>query len=292
MRERTNFELQSFKQIVWHRSGMNENPNAKDSPKTLLICHEGAELDREGLARWLASFSELVGIIVLRERPQRMWRRIKRELKRVGPVRFLDVLAFRAYYKIFISARDRAWEERRLQSLRDRYPVLPKAPTLVTHSPNSSEAERFIRDRAPDIMIARCKTLLKENIFSIPRHGTFVMHPGICPEYRNAHGCFWALANGDADKVGMTLLRIDKGVDTGPIYGYYGCDYDAARESHIVIQHRVVLDNLPAIRDRLLEIHRGEAIPLDIQGRESAAWGQPWLSHYLRIKRQAKRRSV
>ena len=39
--------------------------------------------------------------------------------------------------------------------------------------------------------------------------GTFVMHPGICPEYRNAHGCFWALANRDLARVGMTLLRAD-----------------------------------------------------------------------------------
>ena len=51
------------------------------------------------------------------------------------------------------------------------------------------------------------------------------MHPGICPEYRNAHGCFWALANRDLNKVGMTLLRIDKGVDTGPTFGYYTYPY-------------------------------------------------------------------
>lgn len=268
---------------------MSEEQCQKSTMRTLLICHEGAELDREGLARWLASFSDLVGIIVLREKPQRMWRRIKREMKRVGPVRFLDVVAFRAYYRMFLAARDRAWEENRLKSLRTQYPTLPEVPVLFTHSPNSPEAEQFIRDRAPDVMIARCKTLLKENIFSIPRCGTFVMHPGICPEYRNAHGCFWALANGDTDKVGMTLLRIDKGVDTGPVYGYYGYDYDAARESHVVIQYRVVLDNLPAIRDKLLEIYRGEAVPLETKGRESATWGQPWLSRYLRIKRRAKR---
>jgi len=31
--------------------------------KTLLICHHDAVLDRIGLARWLASFSELVGVV-------------------------------------------------------------------------------------------------------------------------------------------------------------------------------------------------------------------------------------
>ena len=49
----------------------------------------------------------------------------------------------------------------------------------------------------------------------------------------------------------MTLLRIDKGVDTGPVYGYFRYRYDPARESHVVIQHRVVLDNLDAIAGKL-----------------------------------------
>ena len=47
------------------------------------------------------------------------------------------------------------------------------------------------------------------------------MHPGICPEYRNSHGCFWALARRDLDHVGATLLQIDEGSDTGPVYAYY-----------------------------------------------------------------------
>jgi hypothetical protein len=39
--------------------------------RTLLICHDDAALDRDGLARWLASFSTLTGIHVLREPPRR-----------------------------------------------------------------------------------------------------------------------------------------------------------------------------------------------------------------------------
>lgn len=66
--------------------------------KTLLICHENALLDREGMARWLASFSELAGIVVLREKGQRKFKRIRREIERVGLPRFVDVSAFRLYF--------------------------------------------------------------------------------------------------------------------------------------------------------------------------------------------------
>jgi len=115
-----------------------------------------------------------------------------------------------------------------------------------------------------------------------------VMHPGIVPEYRNSHGCFWALSNRELDKVGMTLLRIDEGVDTGPVYGYFSYAYDEVAESHSMIQKRVVFENLDAIRDKLLEIDRGEAKPIDTSGRVSGAWGQPWLTKYLKWKWRAR----
>ena len=259
--------------------------------KTLLICHEGASLDQEVLARWLNSFSNLTGILLVHEPTKRGWRRVRREIKRVGVLRFLDVLAFRIYYWLLLAGKDRSWERRRLEEGCHAYPELsPRTLVLKTSSPNTSEAQQFIAQLAPDLVLARCKSLLKDSIFSIPPKGTFVMHPGICPEYRNAHGCFWALANDDLKKVGMTLLRIDKGVDTGPTFGFYTYPYDEFNESHIVIQHRVVLDNLPALQTKLTEIYAGSALPLDVSGRSSATWGQPWLTRYLRWKARARRR--
>jgi hypothetical protein len=258
--------------------------------RTLLICHEDAPLNREGLARWLASFSTLVGLVVLRESRGRRVRRIWREVRRVGVLRFLDVVLYRVYNRVFVAPRDREWVRDTLAELRRAYAPLPAGlPVLVIDSPNRPAAETFIRGLAPDLVIARCKTLLRESVFSIPPLGTFVMHPGICPEYRNAHGCFWALANGDVDTVGMTLLRIDQGVDTGPVYGYYSYPFDEARESPTRIQYRVVFENLNGLRERLLEIAAGGVTPLDTTGRRSAVWGQPWLTSYLRWKIRARR---
>jgi hypothetical protein len=258
--------------------------------KILLICHDGAQLDQVILARWLSSFSNLVGIVIIQEPPSLLWRRVRREVKRIGAFRFLDVLALRLYYRIFLSGKDQQWERQELREKCFIYGDIPsRTAILETPSPNTQETETFIRRLNPDIVLARCKVLLKESIFSIPSKGTFVMHPGICPEYRNAHGCFWALANRDLTKVGMTLLRIDKGVDTGPAFGYYSYAFDEVQESHIVIQHRVVLENLDALRGKLLKIFDGTAVPLKASGRPSAAWGQPGLTKYLAWKSQAKK---
>lgn len=266
----------------------------KDSgrPRTVLICHHDEPLNRIALARWLASFTDLAAIIVVREPGARFWQRVRREVRRVGIFRFLDVLAFRLYYKFFLARQDNEWTEAALDRLSRQYADLPAScRVLETPSPNSDEAFSLLQETQPHLILARCKNILRERIFKTARTGTYVMHPGICPEYRNAHGCFWALANRDLKKVGMTLLRVDAGVDTGPVYGYYTYSLDERRESHMVIQNRVVLDNLDAIQAKFLDIVNGTAQTIETAGRASQAWGQPWLSAYLRWKRAAHQRA-
>jgi hypothetical protein len=68
------------------------------------------------------------------------------------------------------------------------------------------------------------------------------------------------------------------------------CDFDEVRESHTLIQHRVVFENLDRIGEALLSAARGAGpAPIDTTGRASAVWGQPRLTTYLRWKRQARR---
>jgi hypothetical protein len=234
---------------------------------------------------------KLAGLIIIRDPRHRLWRTARRELRRVGWLRFVDVLAFRAFARLRLARRDASWQESELQRLRQRYPAdLGSVPRIVVASPNSEESRAFLERLRPDIAIARCKVILKRAIFEVPRAGTFVMHPGICPEYRNAHGCFWALARRDLHRVGMTLLRVDAGVDTGPIFLHGTYDFDEVEESHSVIQYRSVFENLDAIGAVLTSVCRGAHVePVNTDGRESAVWGQPRLTVYLRWKADARR---
>ncbi len=260
--------------------------------KTVLICHHDDDLNSIALPRWLASFSTLAGIVSIAEQSEQKKIRIKRELKRVGLLRFLDILAYRLYHRLFVQARDAAYAEQLLKRLDSTYPELVgDIPVLTTTSPNSAEIHAFLERLQPDLVIARCKVILKPEVFNIPPLGTYVMHPGICPEYRNAHGCFWALAQGELDKVGMTLLKIDAGIDTGPVYGYFSYPYDEVAESHITIQHRAVFDNLDRMKEAFLAIEQGRAEIIDTSGRASGNWGQPWLSRYIGWKLAARRRA-
>jgi methionyl-tRNA formyltransferase len=234
---------------------------------------------------------KLAGLLIIREGRRSLWRAARREIRRVGPLRFLDVVAFRVYSRLTLAPADRVWKEAALERLKRVYPAsFADVPRIVVSDPNGPDARAFLEQLRPDIALARCKVILRREIYEIPRLGTFVLHPGICPEYRNAHGCFWALVNRDMERVGMTLLKVDAGIDTGPIYLHASCRFNEAHESHTVIQYRAVVDNLDVIGRALLSLWRGEPLePVPTEGRKSATWGQPRLSAYLRWKRAARR---
>jgi methionyl-tRNA formyltransferase len=84
--------------------------------------------------------------------------------------------------------------------------------------------------------------------------------------------------------VGYTLLRIDEGVDTGPIFAQSGTDFDAAADGHLYIQYKIVADNLGEITEALAGAVEGDRESLDTSERTSNTWGQPRLSSYARWK--------
>lgn len=260
------------------------------SPRTLLICHHDDPISRDGLARWLAHFTALLGVIVVTEPAARTRKRIVKEYERSGVAGLCDVFLYRLYHRLVWSGHEQRFQQAALARLAHRYPLLPPGVAVLhAASPNSAAVRDFIQAHPCDLLILRCKTLLRPEIFTLPARATLVMHPGICPEYRNAHGGFWALAARDRGNVGLTLLAIDAGIDTGPVYGYYRTAFDEVTEPHTVIQNRLLLDNLERMEPMIRDIAAGRARALDTNGRASTAWGQPRLSRYLAWKWRARR---
>ena len=81
----------------------------------------------------------------MRETSERKKKRIEREMKRTGRLRFLDVVAFRAFYQFFLAAKDKAWEQQRAEELCEKYSK-SRAPELITATPNTAEAEAFVKE--------------------------------------------------------------------------------------------------------------------------------------------------
>jgi methionyl-tRNA formyltransferase len=82
---------------------------------------------------------------------------------------------------------------------------------------NSLHIENEIREEEPDIMFVFGSSLLKENIFSIPKDGCVNIHTGLVQYYRGVDSAFWALYDERPDRIGSTIHFIDKTIDAGSI---------------------------------------------------------------------------
>ncbi len=75
----------------------------------------------------------------------------------------------------------------------------------------------IIRDLAPElIVVVAYGRLLPKSVLDIPVHGCVNLHVSLLPKYRGAAPIQWAVLNGDP-QTGVTIMRLDEGMDTGDI---------------------------------------------------------------------------
>jgi methionyl-tRNA formyltransferase len=91
---------------------------------------------------------------------------------------------------------------------------------LPVLQPERARNEAFIgelRALQPDLIaVAAYGQLLPKNLLDLPRFGCLNLHTSLLPKYRGAAPIQWAIINGDPE-TGVTIMRIDVGLDTGDI---------------------------------------------------------------------------
>lgn len=80
-----------------------------------------------------------------------------------------------------------------------------------------SEAMAQLRAWAPDlIVVAAFGQILRQDVLDLPPQGCLNVHASLLPRWRGASPIQAAILAGDAE-TGVTIMRMDKGLDTGPI---------------------------------------------------------------------------
>jgi methionyl-tRNA formyltransferase len=75
----------------------------------------------------------------------------------------------------------------------------------------------LIKKKEPDlIVVIAFGQILKKRLLDIPKWGAINIHASLLPKYRGPAPIQTAILNDD-DKTGLTVMRMDEGLDTGPI---------------------------------------------------------------------------
>jgi methionyl-tRNA formyltransferase len=98
--------------------------------------------------------------------------------------------------------------------------VLAEKLNLPVLQPLKARDENFInelRGLKPDLMVVVAYgQILPQLILDLPLYGCLNVHTSLLPKYRGAAPIQWAIADGNAE-TGVTIMKMDAGLDTGPI---------------------------------------------------------------------------
>ncbi|HEV2075314.1 MAG TPA: hypothetical protein VGR10_03665 [Thermoleophilaceae bacterium] len=251
----------------------------------------------ELLVDWLSRRTDLRGVVWT---SSTAWQRTlrgrlefaRKRARRHGPRKALDEIAFYLVFHRFLKDRDYGELKRRVIDAeapdgRPRW----RGDAITTEDVNAPHVLRFLRERQPDLALAMCITnYFHDEIRSIPRHGVYLWHEGITPEYKGLYSPFWAAHNLDFDRIGYTLLRMSDHYDAGEVYAQGpALDVDPRRHGHLYMGHKAIWDSLPEVERFLAALERGDAAPIDREGAQPGMYTYPGLSDLVRQRIRLRR---
>ena len=95
--------------------------------------------------------------------------------------------------------------------------IHPEAISIEKGKINKEEIAKICRDRNVDIALVFGTSLIKKNIIESVNKFLINIHTGITQSYRGVDSSFWALFNNDLENIGVTVHKVDLGIDTGDI---------------------------------------------------------------------------
>lgn len=115
-----------------------------------------------------------------------------------------------------------------------KFAVEHNIPVLQPVKLKDPEFLEALRAWKADLFVVVAFRMLPEEVWSMPKLGTFNLHAALLPQYRGAAPINWAVINGE-QMTGVTTFMIDKDIDTGGIILREDCrisETDTAGDIH------------------------------------------------------------
>jgi phosphoribosylglycinamide formyltransferase-1 len=201
---------------------------------------------------------------------------LRRRARRIGRLAVAGQVAFILYARL----TRRFSTARRDEILREHGLSRTPAPGAVTRVPsaNSREAIDLLQSLRPDVVVVNGTRILSQEVLDCVDAPFLNMHAGITPMYRGVHGCYWALAGGDAAHAGVTVHLVDAGVDTGGVVAQALVQPGPA-DSYHTYPFLQVAAGLPLLEQAVADALAGQLRTADVTG-ESRLYYQPTIWRY------------
>ena len=226
-----------------------------------------------------------VSAIILESRTfNHQYRLLKYRAKHLGVPSVIGQLLLLAYDHATSKRRSKSAIENILKPFSQQNESIPRHEIKSVNDP---EAARILNDYKPSICCVSGTSIIGRKVIrTVPI--LLNIHCGVTPAYRGVHGGFWAVYQQDFRNVGVTIHKIDKGVDTGDIIYQETVQISPDTDTHHTLVAKQYVAGIPlmiqAVHDALdgtLSTHKRDDLP-------SRQWFSPTLKEYCKFRRIIK----
>ena len=153
----------------------------------------------------------------------------------------------------------------------DQFCYQHKVPLLKSAHVNDPEVVDAIKQAGIDwLFIVGWSQIAGASVLAAPRLGVFGMHPTLLPVGRGRAAIPWAILK-DIRKTGVTLFKMDEGVDTGPIALQLEIPIDSITDA-TYLYRAVEMAHVHIIHEVIPKILCGELILRDQDNTKATVW--------------------
>ena len=127
---------------------------------------------------------------------------------------------------------------------------------ITLYKPESQDELAQIAGRFDLIITIGYGMIIREEILELPKHGFINLHFSLLPRWRGAAPVQRAIESGDPN-TGVTVFKLDKGMDTGPIFRQLSAEIRSDATSASLLKELAVL-GAPAVLETISAIDRGD----------------------------------
>jgi methionyl-tRNA formyltransferase len=142
---------------------------------------------------------------------------IRSRVKKFGYLKVFNQLLFQTII-VFVL---KLFSQKRINEIKRKNTLIsssiPHDVLLNVDSVNSNECLAYLKSINPDLVLVNGTRIISRKILNEIPCLFINSHVGITPEYRGVHGAYWALVNNDIENCGVTVHKIDEGIDTGAV---------------------------------------------------------------------------
>jgi folate-dependent phosphoribosylglycinamide formyltransferase PurN len=214
------------------------------------------------------------------EQPESRWVFLKRRIKKLGLFPVVGQFAFQVLVVPVLLQTSAA----RIKQIQSEYGLrtetVDQARITEVPSVNAAQTIEAVQSIHPDVIVLAGTRILSKMFLQSVGCPVINIHAGITPLYRGVHGAYWALAEHRPELCGVTVHRVDAGIDTGEVLAQ-ACIRPGPEDNFVTYPWMQLGEGLRLLKELLPKIILGDATGRKPMVLESRLRSHPTIWDYL-----------